>query len=169
MPPAPPAARRLPPLGCVLVAAVALLLPGCGSGGGATSENTATPPASQERSGSAGSPRAATSSPCPAQLGSFVESLDTLRRQLAIGLSYDQYTAKVKALRAAYDRLPIDRLDLHCLTSTGTPSEGAFDKYTDAANAWGECLADASCDTSTIEPVLQRKWRIASHFLSEAQ
>jgi hypothetical protein len=75
----------------------------------------------------------------------------------------------VKALRDRYDKLPIDRLAFGCLSSSGTPSEQAFNKYTDAANAWGACLADASCDTATIEPVLQRKWRSASGLLSEAE
>jgi hypothetical protein len=55
------------------------------------------------------------------------------------------------------------------LSSTGTPGEKALNKYIDATNAWGECLADASCTTATIEPVLQHKWRRASGFLSEAQ
>ena len=92
-----------------------------------------------------------------------------MRHQLAVGLSYDQYAARVKSLRHGYDALPIDRLTIACLRTTGTPAEAALNKYVDAANTWGECLADASCTTAAIEPVLQRKWRIASHLLSEAQ
>lgn len=162
--PAPPAARRLSLLGCALIATAALVLPGCGDSGAATADSTATPPPQRQARIKAG-PGAA----CPTRLGAFVKSLDSLRKQLAVGLSYDQYAAKVKALRARYDKLPIDRLTLACLTSSGTPSEQAFDKYIDAANAWGECLADASCDTATIEPILQRKWRLASRSLSEAR
>jgi len=75
----------------------------------------------------------------------------------------------VKSLRGSYAQLPIDRLTLECVTATGTPTEAALNKYIDAANAWDECLADASCTTATIEPVLQRKWRVASGSLSEAQ
>jgi hypothetical protein len=164
MTPAPPAARRLSPLGCVLIAAAALVLPGCGDSGAATAESTAAPPLQKQARVEAGP-----GAPCPAPVDDFVKALDSLRKQLAVGLSYDQYTAKVKALRAGYDKLPIDRLALACLTSSGTPSERAFNEYIDAANAWGECLADASCDTATIEPILQRKWRIASRSLSEAQ
>jgi hypothetical protein len=52
---------------------------------------------------------------------------------------------------------------------TGTPSEQALNEYIDAANAWGECLADAACTTASIEPILQRKWRMASRLLSEVQ
>jgi hypothetical protein len=92
-----------------------------------------------------------------------------LRRQLAVGLSYEQYAARMKGLRASYGEIPVERLAIGCLASIGTPSERALDKYIDAANAWGECLADASCTTDSIEPVLQRKWRIASHFLSEVE
>ena len=69
----------------------------------------------------------------------------------------------------AQEFLRIDRLAIDCLSATGTPAEAALNKYIDGANAWGECLADASCGTATIEPVLQRKWRLASRSLSEAQ
>jgi hypothetical protein len=164
MTPATPAARRLSLLGCALLGAAALLLSGCGDGGNATAESAPTPPT--QRSARAG---ASAGARCPAQLSAFVKSLDTLREQLAVGLSYDQYTARVKGLHTRYDKLPIDRLAFGCIASTGTPGERAFDRYTDAANAWGECLADASCDTAAIEPVLQRKWRIADHFLAEAE
>jgi hypothetical protein len=164
MMPAPPAARRLPLLGCALIAAVALVLPGCGDSGAATAESSAAPPP-QKQAGAKAGPGAA----CPARLDAFVGSLDSLRRQLAVGLDYDQYAIRVKALRGGYERLPIERLDLACLAASGTPGEHAFNKYIDAANAWGECLADASCDTATIEPVLQHKWRLASHSLSEAR
>lgn len=146
------------------MAVAAVALSACG-GGAATAESTGA--AKPERRPKAH--LAAAGQPCPAKVNTFVDSLDRLRRQLAVGLSYEQYAAKVKDLRASYAQIPIGRLAIDCLATTGTPSEEAFDKYIDAANAWGECLADASCATATIEPVLQRKWRLASHFLSEAQ
>jgi hypothetical protein len=92
-----------------------------------------------------------------------------LRRQLTVGLSYEQYAAKVKALRRSYDKLPIDRLLIDCVSAIGTPAEAALNRYINAANVWGECLADAACTTATIEPVLQRKWRVGSRLLSEAR
>jgi hypothetical protein len=156
--------RRLSLLGCLLAGAGALLLPGCGGDDAAMAGSTATTRPEQQASGGAPAGR-----PCPAPVDAFVGSLETLRRQLAIGLSYEQYAAKVKGLRGNYDELPVDRLTIACLTTTGTPAERAFDKYVDATNAWGECLADAACATATIEPVLQRKWRRASGFLAEAQ
>lgn len=164
MAPVPPAAARLPLLGCVLVAALALLLSGCGDEGTAAPDNAA---ARQPRPKT--KVRAVAAAGCPSQVGVLVKSLDALRSQLAIGLSYEQYAAKVKDLRTTYDEIPVRDLTIDCLTSTGTPSEKALNKHIDATNAWGKCLADASCTTATIEPVLQRKWRIASHFLSEAQ
>src|SRR5207342_3306041 len=124
--------------------------------GAATAESTDAPQAKQQAKVEAPPGR-----PCPAQVGAFVESLDSLRRQLAVGLSYEEYAARVKSLRHSYDDLPIDRLGIGCLKTTGTSAEAALNEYIDAANAWGECLADASCDTATIEPVLQRKWREA--------
>lgn len=164
MPPSPSSTRRLALLGCVLLGLAALLLPGCGGEGDATAESTDAPQAKQQAE-----VEPATGRPCPAQVGAFVKALDAMRHQLAVGLSYDQYAARVKSLRRSYDALPVDRLGLDCLRSSGTPAEAALNKYIDAANAWGECLADATCDTATIEPVLQRKWRLASGFLSEAR
>jgi hypothetical protein len=163
MPPLLPLPRRLPLLGCVLIGIAALVLPGCGDDSAATAESTDAPQAKQQAK-----VEAPTAGPCPAQVGAFVTALDSLRRQLAVGLSYGQYAARVKSLRRGYDDLPIDRLGLACLRSAGSSAEGAFNKYIDAANAWGECLADASCTTAAIEPVLQRKWRIASKSLVEA-
>jgi hypothetical protein len=163
MTPAQPAARRIALLGCALAAAAALLLPGCGEDGAATAGSAgATQAKTSEK------PRTATGG-CPSSVDSFVKSLDALRRQLAVGLSYERYAARVKALKSSYDKVPIDRLTIDCLSATGTPAEAALNKYIDAADAWGECLADASCGTATIEPVLQRKWRLASRSLSEAQ
>jgi hypothetical protein len=164
MTPGSPSARRLSLLGCLLVAAAALALSACGSGGAATADNA--PPAQPKLH--AKEVGVVAVRPCPKQVDAFRGSLDTLRRQLAVGLSYEQYAAKMKSLGAEYDGIPIDRLTIECLSSTGTPSEKALNKYIDAVNAWGECLADAACTTASIEPVLQRKWRLASGFLSEA-
>jgi hypothetical protein len=164
MMPAPPATRRLPLFGCALAAALALVLPGCGvEGAPAPDSATVRQPDTKAKT------RPAAGGGCPSQVRGFVRSLDGLRRQLAIGLSYEQYAAAIADLTASYEQIPVDRVTIDCLTSAGTPGEEALNKYIDATNAWGECLADASCTTATIEPVLQRKWRIASHFLSEAK
>lgn len=161
----PPAAFRLSLAACLLGVALAVLASGCGEQSTAAGERGA---AKRPAATSAGHPagRAPTTG-CPKRLGAFVNSLDALRRQLAVGLAYDDYVARVKNLRASYEEIPVDRLTFDCL-ATGTPAEQALNKHIDAANAWGECLADAACATETIEPVLQRKWRTASRYLSEA-
>ena len=161
----PPAALRLPPVACLLAVALLLAVSGCGEESTAARETTATQLRAAKTSADRQTGRPAASG-CPQQLDAFVASLDALRRQLAIGLSYDDYVASVKRLRTAYKRIPVQRLTLECL-ATGTPGEKALNKHLDAANTWGECLANASCTTTTIEPVLQRKWRIASRHLSE--
>jgi hypothetical protein len=166
MPPAPSVARRLPPLGCALLAAAALTLSACG-GEGADAESTGARAAKAGAKAAAKANRAAR--PCPPAVTAFVGSLDRLRERLAVGLSYEQYAAEMKALRVSYDAIPADRLTIGCLAGSAGPGEGAYNRYVDAANAWGECLADASCTTATIEPVLQRKWRLASRRLAAAQ
>ncbi len=158
----PPAAFRLLSLAGVLVATLALLLAGCGETETAATEGSTTGVKAKTAA-------PATAPGCPRQLGAFVGSLRALRSQLAVGLAYEQYVETVKGLRAAYDEIPVGRLTLDCLAATGAPSEKALNKHVDAANAWGECLADASCATATIEPVLQRRWRVASRYLSEAR
>jgi hypothetical protein len=172
MTPAPLSARRLPPLGCALAVLAALALSACGGDGAATAESGAAAPEGATPARPKQQPKATparAARPCPAKVGTFVESLDRLRRRLAVGLSYEQYAAQMKGLRASYDQIPVGHLAIDCLTRTGSPAEKAFNHYIDAANAWGECLADASCTTAAIEPVLQRKWRVASGFLSEAR
>jgi len=172
-----PAALRSLLVGCALLAAV--LVGGCGSGGSdATTEGavasdeiartTEKPTGSQEvkkikaRQVPAGDL-------CQSQLGGFVGSMDGLRRRLAVGLTYDQYVAEVRGIRSTYGEIPTGKLRIDCLNAVAAPGEKAFNRYIEAANDWGECVSEAGCGSAEIEPVLQRRWRIASHFLSEAQ
>lgn len=106
---------------------------------------------------------------CQRQLGSFLASMATLRDELARGLSYDDYLARVKGTRGVYARIRADQVPVGCLVASGGPAERAFNLYIDAANAWGDCLATVSCDTRSIEPQLQRKWAVASNRLAIAQ
>jgi hypothetical protein len=165
-----PAAARLIPAGCALL--VALLLSGCGGGGSDGAESilatvtsnavTTVPerPLPRHKKPAAG--------PCQIQLGSFVASMDSLRRRLAVGVTFDQYVAEVRGIRSTYEKIPIERVEIDCLSAVGTPAEKAFNRYIEAANDWGECVSEAGCSSETVEPALQRRWRIASHFLSEA-
>jgi hypothetical protein len=172
------AALRLQLLGCALVAA--LLAGGCGGGGSdgtaaetivtgdGTARTTEKPTAAAETK--KGKPRPVPAGDlCQSQLGSFVGSMDGLRRRLAVGVTYDQYVAEVRGIRSTYGEIPTGRLRIDCLTAVAAPGEKAFNRYIEAANDWGECVSELGCGSTEIEPVLQRRWRIASHFLSEAE
>jgi len=95
--------------------------------------------------------------------------MDGLRRRLAVGVTYDQYVAEVRGIRSTYGKIPTDRVQIDCLMAVATPGEKAFNRYIEAANDWGECVAELGCGSAEVEPVLQRRWRIASHFLTEAR
>jgi hypothetical protein len=165
-----PAAARSLPAGCV--ALVALLLCGCGGGGSDGTETTAATVTSEAVTTTPQRPVAKhkkpAAGPCQIQLGSFVASMDSLRRRLAVGVTYDQYVAEVRGIRSTYEKIPFKQVEITCLAAVGTPAEKAFNRYIEAANDWGECVSEAGCSSETVEPVLQRRWRIASHFLAEA-
>jgi hypothetical protein len=170
-----PAAARPTLAGCALAAV--LLLGGCGGGGSDTVVQTDATVTSHAITTTAQKPvpkqgkqqqPASPAGPCQGQVGSFVASMDSLRRRLAVGLTYDQYVAEVGGIRSTYRKIPIDRVEIDCLNAVGTPAEKAFNRYIEAANDWGRCVSEAGCSSATVEPVLQRRWRIASHFLSAA-
>lgn len=163
---------------CALLAA--LLVGGCGGGGsGGTNERTivtgdGTARTTEKPAASRGArkdkPRPVPAGDlCQSQLGGFVGSMDGLRRRLAVGVTYDQYVAEVRGIRSTYGEIPADELRIDCLTAVATPGEKAFNRYIEAGNDWGECVSELGCGSAEIEPVLQRRWRIASHFLSEAE
>ena len=154
-------ARPLVLSGLVAVAS-ALILSACGSGGSAPSE----PSTAAHATAPVEAPRSAP--PCQAQVGDFLASMKALRRELEVGLSYEDYVAAVGRVRASYDRLPTDRLTIDCLVESGTAAEKAFNQYIAAANAWGDCLSEAGCGAASIERRLQGEWRTAAHFLAAA-
>jgi len=155
---------RLSPVATVgILLGLALIPSGCGDQSApAADAGTATPPRVE-----AGASTPART--CRTQLHRFIGSMDDLRGKLAVGLSYGAYLHEVKAAQAAYDRVPIGRLELACLVKSGTPAERALNLYIAAANTWGDCLTSASCDSESVEPKLQRKWALASTRLSAAQ
>ena len=152
-------------LGLATLCAAALALSACGGSDGSTT-------AARTAKAASTAPRAGTdpaADPCRRQVGGLLKAMAALRGNLAVGLSYEQYAAEMHGVRAAYAKVPVERLALDCLYATGAPAEKALNEYTDAANAWGECLAEAGCTTASIEHALQRKWRIAAGYLSEAR
>ncbi|HWC48943.1 MAG TPA: hypothetical protein VG448_08680 [Solirubrobacterales bacterium] len=170
-----PTAARFQLAGCALL--VALLLGGCGSGGSGrtgtaaatvTSDPGTTVAKQSQPAQDKKQEKPSAADPCQTQLGSFVASMDSLRRRLAVGVTFDQYVAEVRGIRSTYRKIPTRQVEIDCLGAVGTPAEQAFNRYIQAANDWGECVSEAGCSSETVEPVLQRRWRIASHFLSEA-
>jgi hypothetical protein len=159
--------------GCALFAV--FILGGCGSGGSdppAKADAAVTSSAITTTTAQADAKRRArqqpAAGPCQSQLGGFVASMDSLRRRLAVGVTFDQYVAEVRGIRSTYLEIPVERVEIGCLSAVATPAEQAFNRYIEAADDWGECVSEAGCSSETVEPVLQRRWRIASHFLSEA-
>jgi len=156
---------------------LALILPGCGDEGTATAgggeEKTSAPAAapSPARGGASASKpaRSAAAKRCGAELGDFLDSIESLGNTLAVGLDYEQYLGSVNRVRASYASVVAERLGIVCLSRVGAPAEGALNVYIDAANEWGNCLADASCDPESIESKLQREWERASRQLAQAR
>lgn len=143
---------------------LALLLTACGaestSGSG---QATAAP------SGAEPAARSSADARCRAQLHPFLGSMDALREDLAVGLSYEDYLDELGEAQAVYDRIHADRLSVGCLLVAAGAGERALNRYIEAANVWGDCLATAACETEAIEPGLQRRWALASDFLTSAQ
>lgn len=153
-----------------LLLGLALTMPGCGeertatAGGEAAAEKPqagASIPGNREAGRAV--PRAAlTARHCRHSLGEFLDSLESLGNTLAVGLSYEAYLATVNRVRGTYAATPADHLSLACLGRVAGPAEGALNLHIDAVNAWGDCLASASCDPESVEPQLQREWERAA-------
>jgi hypothetical protein len=94
--------------------------------------------------------------------------MDDLRQSLVSGLSYAEYVVRVRAIRDAYEAVPVDKLGGGCVVGAASAAEAAFNQYLRAANLWGECAGTAGCAASEIEGRLQRRWRIASKHLDAA-
>jgi len=167
------AASRVTIAGCAAgLAALALALSGCGGdtaakAGGASVTSAERKPAAEVTKPEEKPP--AVDRRCREQVGAFLETMDILRERLVTGLSYEEYVGEIGVVRVAYDEVPVDALALPCLSGSGTPGERAFSSYIDAANSWGGCIEEEGCDAAKIEPVLQKRWRVASHFLEQAQ
>jgi hypothetical protein len=138
---------------------VALALVGCGGGGGTTVERPTTINAA---------PKPPMRSACGEGLARFVRSLDGLRDQLAAGLTYDQYLENVRKLQRVYREIPVGEEPPSCVVGAGVPAERALNQHVKATNAWGDCLAE-SCDLSSVEPELKRRWARASVLITDAQ
>jgi hypothetical protein len=165
-----------------LVAAIVLVLAlaSCGGGGSSTTADavlTATSEAHQGAESGAKAKNAAQpdagaqagAAGCEAQLGEFVSRMTDLRQSLLAGLSYAEYVVRVRAIRDAYEAVPVKKLGVDCLDGAAGDAEDAFNQYLRAANTWGDCAGTAGCAASEIEGKLQRRWRTASKNLDQIQ
>jgi hypothetical protein len=154
--------------GCAAaLAALAIALAGCGGNSAATADGTVA--AATGTKASAKVEAGAGNKRCESQVDGFLGAMDLLRERLVAGLSYEQYVAEINQVRASYDEVPVEQMALRCVANAGTPAEQAFGKYIAAANAWGECIGESGCDAPTVEPILQKQWRVAAHLLDEAR
>lgn len=152
-----------------------LALASCGGGGSGTgsagSIGTAekTVASQESRPVATKDPKPAGTDACQARLGDFVDRMDDLRQALLAGLSYEEYVVRVRAVRAAYEAVPVAKLGAACVTGPAAEAEDAFNEYLRAANAWGECAATAGCAASDVEGKLQHRWKLASKKLDAAE
>jgi hypothetical protein len=160
---------RLAPL-LAAALALALALPACGSESSAATEpsaasTTAPDPGPSLTTAEKGTARTA----CASGLDGFLSELEHLRRSLVIGVSYEQYVAELATVRRSYRRVPVANLDLACVAGAAAGAERSFDGYLAAANAWGDCVSEAGCETASLEPRLQHEWRLAAKQLAAAK
>lgn len=146
-----------------------LALASCGGGGSSTAAGTTTVKAEESKPVATKPPGDGKQDPCQARLGNFLDRMNDLRQSLLAGLSYDEYVVRVRAVRDAYEAVPVDKLGVACVTGPAAAAEDAFNQYLRAANAWGECAATAGCAASEVEGKLQRRWKIASKHLDAAE
>jgi hypothetical protein len=158
---------RTAPAAALIVLVMALA--SCG-GGGASSQSHSTAVGTKEAKPVriAAPTKKAKGGGCSARIGEFVSRMDDLRQSLLAGLSYAEYVVRVKAIRDAYEAVPVDRLGAACLAGAAADAEDAFNQYLRAANTWGRCAGTAGCAASEIEGKLQHRWRIASKSLDAA-
>jgi hypothetical protein len=154
-------------------AALALALGSCGGGSPAASAKARSDGdgAVKSRADLARQrPRAVgASGRCQAQVGGFLTALERLRRNLVVGLSYEQYVGELKAIRRAYAAIPTDRVALGCLRAAGTPGERGLNEYIGASNTWTDCVEVPGCESASIEGQLQGQWHEAARYLSKAE
>ncbi|HEU4906424.1 MAG TPA: hypothetical protein VFT19_09980 [Solirubrobacterales bacterium] len=161
----------------IAIAALAPALPACGederatAGGGAATTSAA--PAGVQGAAPANSAEpastAAATKRCRRTLGEFLDAIESLANAVAVGLDYERYLAAVDGVRETYAATDAERLGLVCLARVAGPAEASLNLYIDAANEWGGCLAESSCEFGAIEAQVQRRWQQASTRLAQAR
>jgi hypothetical protein len=147
-------------------------LAACGGGGSTTTSTSVaetTVKTKESKPVATKAPKSGGADACQSRLGNFLDRMNDLRQSLLAGLSYDEYVVRVRAVRDAYEAVPVDKLGATCVTGPAAKAEEAFNEYLRAANAWGECAATAGCAASEVEAKLQHRWKLASKSLDAAE
>jgi hypothetical protein len=150
----------------VALAAVALLLAGCG---GTSTSSTAKPQADPSASA-----RAQDYAACQKAVKPLIRAEQQMDDRLTVGMQFADYTSRlgdvsvayshtVKALKGSSDQTCID---------VGLALQRAINDYRSAGNTWNGCITDYSCSFDKGSPALtkaQGKWAKASVALDTAQ
>lgn len=148
--------------GCAALATLLLALSGCGGDSSQAPETDTTATSVQQR-------QLTPQQRCRRQLGGFLTAMDRLRERLVVGVSYEQYIGELKAVRSYYRDMPVDRLEVPCLTGAATLAEQSFNRYLQASDVWGDCVEISGCQSISIEGKLQRQWRRGAKLLAAAE
>jgi hypothetical protein len=165
--------RSRPVAAAGVLLSLALALPACGERGAAAPEAKAERTTTSAAKTSAqvrarANAAAAESKRCGRVLGEFLDSMESLGNSVAVGVDYQGYLDSLNRVRATYAEVDADRLAFVCLGRVAAPAERSLNAHIDAANSWGDCLAESSCDPGSIEANLQRKWEQAANQLGAA-
>ncbi len=105
---------------------------------------------------------------CEQQAGDFLRELEGLESRVILGVAYVDYLERVNEARLAYQRIPVDALDLACV-EVAAPAERVLTTHLEAAEVWTKCVRDRDCGNASILPKLRRKWEKASTQLEESR
>lgn len=106
---------------------------------------------------------------CRQDLGGIIRALQNTDSRLTVGMTFDDYSNQVGQISVAYDRIPFGQLHPRCVAGPGVKAEKAFNSYTEAYNAWNDCIGDLYCDMDSIDSSLQDSWAKATRQLNKAR
>ncbi len=104
---------------------------------------------------------------CQQQTRNLLAGLEGLESRLAIGVDYQEYLRRVGDARVAYERIPVNDLDLRCINAVA-PAEKALRTHLEAAEVWTKCVGDRKCENDSVRRQLRRKWKTASNQLEQS-
>jgi hypothetical protein len=107
---------------------------------------------------------------CEAEVGKFLDALETLDSRLNVGVQFADYGRYVGDVSVQYNKLDIKAMDQDCIRKVGVPAENAFNDYTSAQNTWNKCISHLlSCSLVDIKPQLHKKWQAAAREIAKAK